>query len=207
MRPASQTPTGRRAGQAPTRRTAGILLEDPVARKMTFNDSPDTGRSPGAEALPEEMEEPAQPDTPAPQSPPPARPGQDGGEAPSGRPSRTRKPPVWSTDYEMAEMSEVRQPSSYMVEDVGVGGMLEDDIPGAVDSRLREAATRDAGPIVTCAGGSSGRDEPDTRATTSTCIGRVLITMKDLCRDNGLNENVTAEMVGRLAIDLCKLPI
>ena len=84
--------------------------------------------------------------------------------------------------------------------------VLEDDIPGAVDSRLREA-TRDAGPIVTCAGGSSGRDEPDTRATTSTCIGRVLITMKDLCRDNGLGESVTAEMVGRLAKDLCDSPI
>ena len=86
------------------------------------------------------------------------------------------------------------------------GGMLEDDIPGAVDSRLREA-TRDAGPIVTCAEGSSGRDEPDTRATTSTCIGRILITMKDLCRDNGLDESVTAELVGRLAKDLCDFPI
>ena len=97
--------------------------------------------------------------------------------------------------------------SSFQVFKFLITFLLEDDIPGTVDSRLREAATRDAGPIVTCAGGSSGRDEPDTRATTSTCIGRILITMKDLCRDNGLNENVTAEMVGRLAIDLCKLPI
>ena len=181
-------------------------LRDAATRRITFADEPEADRGPEAEALPEEVEEPVQPDTPAPQSPPPARPGQAGGEAPSGRPSRTRKPPVWSTDYEMTEMSEVRQPSSYMVEDVGVGGMLEDDIPGTVDSRLR-AATREAGPIVTCAEGSSGRDEPDTRATMSTCIGRVLIRMKDLCRDNGLDESVTAEMVGRLAIDLCKLPI
>ena len=44
--------------------------------------------------------------------------------------------------------------------------VLEDDIPGTVDSRLR-ATTRDAGPIVTCAEGSSGRDEPDTKATTA----------------------------------------
>ena len=80
---------------------------------------------------------------------------------------------------------------------------MDDDIPGLVESRLREA-TRDAGPLVTCAVGSSGRDEPGTR---STGIGRVLIRMKDLCRDNGLGESVTAEMVGLLAIDLCELPI
>ena len=100
-------------------------------------------------------------------------------------------------------MSEIRRPTSSMVEDVGVGGMLEDDIPGSVESRLREA-TRGAGPIVTCADGSSGKDEPGTR---STCIGRVLIRMKDLCRDNGLDESVTAELVGRLAKDLCDFPI
>jgi hypothetical protein len=179
-------------------------LTDTAVRRVTFTDSPVNRRDTEAEALPEEVEEPVQPDTPAPQSPPPARPGQAGGEAPSGRPSRMRKPPVWSTDYEMSEMSEIRQPSSFMMEDVGVEGMLEDDIPGAVDSRLREAATRDAGPIVTCAGGSSGRDEPGNR---STCVGRILIGMKDLCRDNGLDESVTAELVGRLAVDLCKLPI
>ena len=155
-----------------------------------------------------EVEEPGQPETPVPQSPPPARPGNAGGKEPAqsppnARPSRTRRPPGWTTDYDMGEMSEVRQPSSYMVEDVGVGGMLKDDIPGSVESRLREA-TRDAGPFVTCAVGSSGRDEPGTR---STCIGRVLIRMKDLCRDNGLDENVTAELVGRLAKDLCDFPI
>ena len=173
-RPASQTPTGRRAGQAPPRRTAGIPLTDSVARRVTFNDSPKTGRGAEDEALPMEVEEPGQPETPVPQSPPPARPGNAGGKEPApaplhGRPSRTRRPPGWTTDYDMGEMSEIRQPSSYMVEDVGVGGMLEDDIPGPVESRLREA-TRGAGPIVTCAEGSSGRDEPGTR---STCIGRV----------------------------------
>ena len=31
--------------------------------------------------------------------------------------------------------------------------------------------------------------------------------MKDLCRDNGLDESVTAEMVGQLAMDLCDFPI
>ena len=125
----------------------------------------------------------------------------------SGRPARVRKTPAYLKDYELSEMSlcqEIRRPTSYMVEDVGVGGMLEDDILGSVESRLREAATRDAGPIVTCAGGSSGRDEPGNR---STCVGRILIGMKDLCRDNGLDESVTAEMVGQLAMDLCDFPI
>ena len=39
--------------------------------------------------------------------------------------------------------------------------------------------------------------------TTSTCIGKLLIGMKELCRDNGLDEAVTAELVGQPAIDLC----
>ena len=102
----------------------------------------------------------------------------------------------------MGEMSEIRQPSSYMVEDVGVGGMLEDDIPGTVDSRLR-AATRDAGPIVTCAEGSSGRDKPGSDEKKTTCVRSVLIGMKDLCRKNGISEVFATYLVGRLAIELC----
>ena len=43
----------------------------------------------------------------------------------------------------------------------------------------------------------------DSRETRATCIGRVLIGMKELCRNNGLNEIFTAELVGQLAIDLC----
>ena len=85
--------------------------------------------------------------------------------------------------------------------------VLDDDIPGSIESRLRGPATRDAGPIVTCAVGSSGQDEPGTSVTRSTCIGRVLIGMKDLCRDNGLDERVTAELVGRMAKGLCDFPI
>ena len=82
---------------------------------------------------------------------------------------------------------------------------MEDDSSDMV-TRLREA-TRGIDPIVTCADGSSGRDEPGTSVTRSTRIGRVLIGMKDLCRDNGLDESVTAELVGRMAIDLCGSPI
>ena len=90
--------------------------------------------------------------------------------------------------------------------DVGIL-LLDNDIPGLDESRLRGAGTRDAGPARACAVKSSGLDEPDTSVGRATCIGRILIGMKDLCRDNGLDESVTAEMVGRLAIDLCKLPI
>ena len=111
-----------------------------------------------------------------------------------------------STDFEIPWSPDQYLSSSFRVILVGLILLLEDDIPGTVDSRLR-GAMRDAGPIVTCAEGSSGRGEPDIRATTSTCIGRVLIRMKDLCRDNGLDESVTAELVGRLATDLCSFPI
>ena len=80
---------------------------------------------------------------------------------------------------------------------------MDNDIPGLDESRLRGAGTRDAGPARACAVESSGLDEPGTSVGRATCIGRILIGMKDLCRDNGLDEAVTAEMVGRVAIDLC----
>ena len=206
-RPGSLTPTGKRAGQATPRRTAGIPLRDSVARRVTF--SPEVGPDEGDGAMPVEAEEPTRPETPVPQSPPPAEPGHAGGKGPmqpptSGRPRRNTRPPGWTVDYEMAEVSEFRQPSSSMEEDVGVGGMLDDDIR---HSRLRGAATTDAGPVGACAVDSSGRDEPDTSVARATCIGGVLIRMKDICRDSGLDESVTAELVGRLAQDLCASPI
>ena len=83
--------------------------------------------------------------------------------------------------------------------------LLDNDIPGIDESRLRET-TRGAGPIVTCADGSSGQDEPDTsdrREATATCNERVIIRPEEPGRDNGLDEAVTAEMVGQVAIDLC----
>ena len=84
---------------------------------------------------------------------------------------------------------------------------MEDDITGSIESRLRGAGTRDAGPDKACAVESSGLDELDTSVGRATCFGRILIGMKDLCRDNGLDESVTAELVGRLAKDLCDIPI
>ena len=106
----------------------------------------------------------------------------------------------------MGEMSEIRQPSSYMVEDVGVGGMLEDDSPGTVESRLREARLG-TGPIMTCADVSSGPDEPeaiDKREATATRVGRVMVRLKDFCRMNGINEVLTASLMGQIAMDMCQ---
>ena len=197
--PPNNGPAGRTTPSTP-RRATGIPLRESAARRITFGDD----RRMADEVQPMEPDIPAQPDTPAPapQLPPPARPGQAGGEAPSGRPSRTRKPPVWSTDYEMTEMSEIRQPSSYMVEEVDVGGMLDNDIPGTAETRLRES-TRETDPSRTCADASSGRDIPGSDEKKTTCVRSVLIGMKDLCRKNGISEVFATYLVGRLAIELC----
>ena len=103
----------------------------------------------------------------------------------------------------MTEMSEIRRPAPSMLDHVGVRGMLDNDIPGIDESRLRET-TRGAGPIVTCADSSSGQVEPDTsdrREATATCNERVIIRPEEPGRDNGLDEAVTAELVGQMAID------
>ena len=83
---------------------------------------------------------------------------------------------------------------------------MDNDIPGTAhsESRLREATLWSA-PSETSATLETGLDNPGTsvsRETRSTCVGRVLIGVKELCQDNGVDEAVTAEVVGRLAIDL-----
>ena len=148
----------------------GIRLEDPVARRVTFDDNPGAGQGAEDGARPEDMEEPVQPETPAQQSPPPARPGPTGRDVPvppaaAGRPTRTRRPPGWTADYKMSEMSEVRRPPSSVVEDVGVGGMLDNDIPDT-ETRLRES-TRGPDPSRACADVSSGRDRLGSGEVTS----------------------------------------
>ena len=97
----------------------------------------------------------------------------------------------------MTEMSvrEVvcRTPSS-IVEDNGVEGMLEDDNLGLVSSETGAAT-------------GTGLDKPDggdSNETRDACIGRVILGLKELCRKNGVNEVLTASLVGRVAIDLCK---
>ena len=117
-----------------------------------------------------------------------------------------RKAPGYLQDYELTEMSvyqDIRQPTSNMVEDVGVGGMLGNDIP---ESRLREAATLETDAGRACADAASGQVKPDTSGSgrsKPTCVRGLLIGLKELCRKNGLNEALTAYLVGRLALDLC----
>ena len=79
--------------------------------------------------------------------------------------------------------------------------LLDNDIPGIDETRLREARPG----IVAGADVSSGSDEPDAsdrREATATCIGCVIIRPEEPGRDNGLDEAVTAELVGQRAIDL-----
>ena len=176
---------------------------------MTFGDSPGAGQVAEDGARPEEIEEPVQPETPAQQSPPPARPGPNGRDvqappATAGRPARMRKAPGYLRDYELTEMSigeEVRRLTSDDMEVVGVGGMLDNDIP-STETRLREF-TREPDSSRACADASSGRDRLSSGEVKTTCVRNVLIGMKDLCRKNGLNEVLTHYLVGRLAMDLC----
>ena len=79
--------------------------------------------------------------------------------------------------------------------------MLDYDIPGTTQSRLRGA---DQGR--TCADTSSGLDKPDIGGRDEkglTCVRSLLIGMKELCRNNGLSEAFTVYLVGQLALDLC----
>ena len=91
---------------------------------------------------------------------------------------------------EMSVWKDVRRMPSSIVEDNGVGGMLEDKNHGVVSGE-------------TGADVRTGLDKPDVSETRATCIGRVIISLKELCRKNGLNEALTAYLVGRLALDLC----
>ena len=82
--------------------------------------------------------------------------------------------------------------------------MLDNDIPGTDETRLQEA-TPGVALGETSDQSETGLQNPDeiiSRETASTCIGQLLIGMKELCRDSGLDEVVTAEMVGQVAIDL-----
>ncbi len=105
----------------------------------------------------------------------------------------------------MTEMSEIRRPAPAMLDHVGVGGMLDNDILGIDETRLQEV-TPGVALGETSDQSETGLQNPDefiSRVTTSTCIGQLLIVMKELCRDSGLDEIVTAEMVGQVATDLC----
>ena len=81
--------------------------------------------------------------------------------------------------------------------------MLDNDMPGS-ESRLQEAALGVALSETSDQSGT-GLQNPDgisSREKTSTCVGRILIVVKEPRRYSGLDEAVTAELVGQMAIDL-----
>ena len=80
--------------------------------------------------------------------------------------------------------------------------LLDDDNPETV-SRLRES-TPGAGPIVTCAVASSGLGAIDEREAAATCVGRVMVRLKDFCQMNGINEARAASLMGQIAMDMCQ---
>ena len=80
-------------------------------------------------------------------------------------------------------------------------------MPGP-ESRLQEAAL---GVALSETSDQSGTglqnpDEISSRVKTSTCVGRVLIGVKEPRRYSGLDEAVTAELMGRTAADLSDKP-
>ena len=102
----------------------------------------------------------------------------------------------------MTEMSGIRRPAPSMLDHVGVRGMLDIDIPGVDESRVREAAAPPSETYGKLETGLLNPDQISSREMTSTCVGRVLIGVKEPCRNSGLDEAVTAELVGQMAIDL-----
>ena len=80
--------------------------------------------------------------------------------------------------------------------------MLDNDIP---ESRLRDA-TMGADAARACADVTSGQDRPEARASNEKKLPRVrdvLLGLRKVCREKGLDEAFTAFLVGRLALDLC----
>ena len=123
-------------------------------------------------------------------------------DANTARPGRTGRPPERTRVYKMTKMSEFRRPAPSMLDHVGVRGMLDIDIPGVDESRVREAAAPPSETYGKLETGLLNPDQISSRQTTSTCVGRVLIGVKEPCRNSGLDEAVTAELVGQMAIDL-----
>ena len=80
--------------------------------------------------------------------------------------------------------------------------LLEYDNLDKESGLTREAAAPSG---ETCGNLETGLPNPDqssSRETTSTLVGGILIGMKELCRDSGVDEIVTAELVGQMATDL-----
>ena len=94
-------------------------------------------------------------------------------------------------DYELGEMSvmeSVRRAPSPDWEDDGVGGMTEDDSPNHQS---------DTGITIT------GPELPAARtASHATRVGRIILGLKDLLEENGVDNAEAAKIVGRVAMEI-----
>ena len=104
----------------------------------------------------------------------------------------------------MTEMSEFRRPAPSMLDHVGVGGMLKYDNLEEESALTSEAAAPSGESRGNLETGLRGPVQSSSHESTSTWVGRVLIGVKELGRHNGLDEAAMAELVGRLAIELCR---
>ena len=106
--------------------------------------------------------------------------------------------PSWHTDYVMeangAEMSavEFRRPVTENLGTVGVGGMCEDDISG----------TSGGGGISTDGTGTSSYGAASHADQRAAIGARVIIAVKDALLNNGVEDHVIADILGRLAMSL-----
>ena len=104
---------------------------------------------------------------------------------------------AWHTDYLMeadgAEMSamEFRRPVRENLGTVGVRGMCEDDISG----------TSDGGGISADGTGTISYGAAASHADQRAAIGaRAIIAVKDALLNNGVEDHVIADILGRLAM-------
>ena len=92
-------------------------------------------------------------------------------------------------DYELGEMSvmeSVRRAPSPDWEDDGVGGMTEDDSP------YQQSDT-----------GITGPELPAARtASHATRVGRIILGLKDLLEENGVDTAEAAKIIGRVAMEI-----
>ena len=177
----------RPAGRSPGKVPAGIPLQPAARKRVSFGDMPTVGHSQDRDqadgARQDEPVQPVQPAQPVRQQQE-QRPARDG-----GRPTRSRRMPSRYDDYELGEMSvmeSVRRAPSPDWEDDGVGGMTEDDSP------YQQSDT-----------GITGPELPAARtASHATRVGRIILGLKDLLEENGVDTAEAAKIIGRVAMEI-----
>ena len=111
----------------------------------------------------------------------------------SGRPTRTKKLPGKYHDFEMGEARIRRQPSSDD-EDNDVEGMMEDDNHGT-DQRPEQSNINADSHV------SGSVRTPASNVGQSVRLGNIVLGLRDLLVDNGVDIDKAAMIIGRLAMD------